>query len=118
MAVPIPLSDITLYIMRSQNFTCRKRCFQKYKEQRSHDLCYLKCEEDSCKFVVRLLEKELKRCERNHFNNNKKKRKCKKQVYKMLKQWKGRQVKAHIKLIQSNKMFRIKARLKQKALNK
>jgi hypothetical protein len=90
-AVPIPLFSITVTnIVKNYNFSCVSKCTAQQKFPKS--LCFHQCSYLTAKFTVALLEKNLKTC-----NKAEKPYKCKKNIYKMLEDWKQREVAAKIK---------------------
>jgi len=89
--VPIPFfNDLINYLVKKYSFTCMTKCVQQNKYPRN--VCYGRCSYESAKYVVGILNKSLGTC-----NKAKDPIKCKKKVYKLLEDWKQREVEAKIK---------------------
>jgi hypothetical protein len=75
----VPFSTTTLITIRdSQRIPCIKKCHRKNIEG-----CVSKCIYLSTKFAVDILEKELKKC-----NKNPDPKKCRKNIFKLMQKWK------------------------------
>ena len=89
--LPVPFfNDIINYIIKKYNFACVSKCVGQKKFSRR--LCYHQCSYLSAKYAVGILNKQLPLC-----NKAKKPVSCKKKVFKMLEDWKQREVEAKIK---------------------
>lgn len=75
----VPFSTTTLLVLRdSQRIPCIKKCYS----NKNND-CVSKCIYLSTKFAVDVLEKELKKCHKNPDP-----KKCRKDIFKLLSEWK------------------------------
>jgi len=89
--LPVPFfNDIVNYIIKKYNFSCVSKCVSQRKFSRR--LCYHQCSYLSARYAVSILNKQLPLC-----NKAKKPVSCKKKVFKMLEDWKQREVEAKIK---------------------
>jgi len=90
-AIPIPFfNDLINYIVKKYSFGCAGKCYSQRKF--SKELCYKQCAYLGAKHAVKLLNEQLSKC-----NKSKDPIKCKKQIYKMLADWKQREVERKIK---------------------
>ena len=104
--VPIPFfNDVVNYIIKKYNFACMGKCVKQKKFSRT--LCTQQCSYLSAKYAVQLLNKQLAKCSKAN-----KPVKCKKKIYKLLEDWKQREVerKIHFQTTLSGEMKRAKRR--------
>lgn len=95
-AVPIPLlSDLVYYLVNRHSFTCLVRC-QQAEQEINKGICYAKCKLGSYKWAVRMIQNEIKKCDRH--KEAKKQKKCRKSLFKLLITWRKKVVEAEIKL--------------------
>jgi len=89
--IPIPFfNDVVNYMIKKHSVACVGKCAKQNKYSKS--LCIAQCNYMSAKFAVGMLNKQLGKC-----NKADKPIKCKKKIYKMLEDWKQREVERKIK---------------------
>lgn len=99
--LPIPFfNDLINYIAKKYNYACMAKCLNTANAPK--DLCYKQCRYLSTKQSVDFLEKQLTDCKKH-----KKPSKCQKKIFKLLKDWKQREVDAKIKYEGSLRQHRI-----------
>jgi hypothetical protein len=89
--VPIPFfNDVVNYIIKKHSFTCMTKCVKQRKFSRK--LCTQQCSYLSAKYAVKMLQGQLTKCVKAD-----KPVKCKKKIYKLLEDWKQREVERKIR---------------------
>jgi len=89
--MPIPFfNDVVKYMIKKYNYKCAAKCSTQKKF--SQTLCNHQCNYLSAKHAVEFLKKELPKCDKAN-----KPAKCKKKIYKMLEDWKQREIESKIK---------------------
>jgi len=91
----LPLYAAVQFLVDSYNYKCGLDCAKK-ENTKDKILCYRMCDYKSKKKIVSILEKEFEKCS-SHFEE-KKKKKCRNRLYKLLDKWRGELVEAEIKL--------------------
>lgn len=106
----LPLYGAVQYLVDSFNYKCGLDCT---KKEDSYDkvLCYRICDYKSKKKIVSILEKEFQKC--GTHETEKKRKKCRDRLYKLLGKWRGELDEAEIKL-QHRKKFPGLKKLKKK----
>lgn len=89
--IPIPFfNDVVNYIIKKHNFACIGKCMAQRKYSKS--LCISQCSYLSAKYGVQMLNSQMGKCSKADNPT-----KCKNKIYKMLSDWKQREVEAKIK---------------------
>jgi len=90
-AVPIPFfNDLINYMVKKYSFGCATKCAANKKLPKN--VCYTQCAYLGAKYAVGILTKQLSKC-----NKSDNPPKCKKKIYKLLEDWKQREVERKIK---------------------
>lgn len=90
-AVPIPFfNDLINYMVKKYSFGCATKCAANKKLPKN--VCYTQCAYLGAKYAVGILNKQLSKC-----NKSDNPTKCKKKIYKLLEDWKQREVERKIK---------------------
>jgi hypothetical protein len=90
--VPIPFfNDVINYVVKKYNFTCMSKCMTQSKHPKN--VCFHQCSYLAAKYAVDILNKNLNKC-----NKADDPIKCKNKVYKLLGDWKQREVEEKIRL--------------------
>jgi len=101
----LPLYATVKFLVDAYNYKCGLDCHKK-EDVFDKTLCYRMCDFKSKKRIVKELEKEFEKCE-THFEE-KKKKKCRDRLYKLLDKWKQELVEAEIKLQHRQKYGKLK----------
>jgi len=89
--IPVPFfNDVVNYIIKKYNFACMGKCASQKKFSKT--LCMHQCSYLSAKYAITMLNKQMSKC-----NKADKPVKCKNKIYKMLEDWKQREVEAKIR---------------------
>lgn len=105
-AVPIPFfNDLINYMVKRYSVACASKCLSNKKLP--HSVCYNQCAYLGAKYAVKTLNSQLSKCQKA-----KKPEKCMKKIYKMLEDWKQREVERKIKFEASLKREIRKAKRK------
>ena len=90
-AVPIPFfNDVVNYMVKKYSFGCASKCVKQNKTPKN--VCYHQCAYLGAKYAVKILNEQLKKCDKSN-----KPVKCKKKIYTLLEDWKQREVERKIK---------------------
>jgi len=101
----LPLYGAVQYLVDSYNYKCGLDCAKK-ENQYDKVLCYRRCDYLSKKKIVAQLEKEFQKCKTHE--TEKKRKKCRDRLYKLLSKWKGELDEAKIKLKHRQKFPKLK----------
>jgi hypothetical protein len=105
-AVPIPFfNDLINYMVKKYSIGCASKCASEKKLPK--EVCYHQCTYLGAKYAVKTLKSQLPKCKKA-----KKPEKCTKKIYKMLEDWKQREVERKIKLDSAIRSSKRKAREK------
>lgn len=105
-AVPIPFfNDVINYYIKKYDVMCAAKCTR--NESIPRNVCYNQCSYLSAKYAVKILNEQLAKC-----GKSKEPLKCKNSIYKMLEDWKQREVERKIKFESSMKSELEKAKKK------
>ena len=89
--VPVPFfNDVVNYLIKKHNVACTAKCLAQKKY--SHTLCALQCNYLAAKYAVKMLNEQMKKCDKAD-----KPIKCKKKINNLLYDWKQREVENKIK---------------------
>jgi hypothetical protein len=89
--LPVPFfNDVVNYMMKKYSVNCAGSCIKSKKY--SSSLCYKQCAYLTAKYSVGMLKKQLQTC-----NKAKKPTKCRNKIFKMMEDWKQREVERKIK---------------------
>lgn len=105
-AVPIPFfNDLINYMVKKYSFGCAGKCASQNKLPK--EVCYKQCAYLGAKYAVTVLKQQLSKCDKA-----KKPTKCKQKIYKLLEDWKQREVERKIKFESALRAEIAKARAK------